>query len=108
MKELKDYIHLYVGCRVQWTRSDGNIVKQELTLSDASWLRERADAKLILRPLESMIEEECNEWNRLNDTLYTMADGANQVMQNAAAVAWVLSKGFDLFGLKEAGLAVYE
>jgi hypothetical protein len=112
MKELKDFIHLYVGCKVQWIRSDGNTAVQELTLSDAAWLRERKDAKLILRPIESLTDVEGEE-------MYSGMTGSYEieipVIGETATitispyqVAFLLSKGFDLFGLHAAGLCVYE
>jgi len=110
MKELKNYIHLYIGSKVQWVRSDGQIVIQELTLSDASWLSHRADVKLVLRPLESMTDGEAEEYAQLGDGDFNTGRKGHYAvdMMQADMVHWALKKGFDLFDLHAAGLAVYE
>jgi len=128
MKELKDYLPLYIGQKV-WTRHDAlnNGDFQALTVSINNlfeMLYKYKDSKLILRELSDMTEEEQRELGRIalpecedaiTNILHTQAveskgrskDG-RIIMDNYTPemVAWLLSKGFDLFGLIPAGLAV--
>jgi hypothetical protein len=60
----------------------------------------------LLRKLEDMTDEECDNYNALKETLFNMAEGANQVRQEAAAIHYLLQQGFDLFGLCESGQAI--
>lgn len=58
------------------------------------------DLKPILRPLSSMTEEEQEEYNKRKQRKGFMA----QV--HADNTLWLLSRGFDLFGLIDKGLAI--
>ena len=58
------------------------------------------DWKLILRPLSDMTEEEKNEY------LLIGTDSSTRFEHNARRTQYLLSKGFDLFGLIDAGLAI--
>lgn len=107
MKELKDYLHLYLGSNV--LMSDGkNIlpltgISGSLAISD---FIEGAELNLIhtpihtcrpiLRPLSDMTTEESYRW-RLK---------AKSYQSYAATVKYYLDRHFDLFGLIEAGLAI--
>lgn len=71
-----------------------------------SYWQDLEEVQICLRRLESMTEEECNEYNKISDTLYNMADMQNQLIQSAKGTAYLLAKHFDLFGLLDAGLAI--
>lgn len=58
--------------------------------------------QLILRPLSSMTEEEKTEYNHRKQRKGYMA----QV--HADNTLWLLSKGFDIFSLREKNLCIYE
>lgn len=61
------------------------------------------DYQLILRPLSDMSEEERKE----ADDVRGEGDGCgNNAISEAYEFKYLLSKGFDLFGLIEAGLAI--
>lgn len=117
MKNIKDYLHLYLGCDFEWTNG---IVTHQYKLM-ASWITMIeandwwGDVKPILRPLSDMTEEEAyevdSEYGSVsgqhlsqalinNDLRYVkkLADGFE-------LTRYLLSKHFDLFGLIEAGLA---
>lgn len=152
MKELKDYIHLYLGCKCliqqfgEHPKSFGVISCVEhgdsLVMIIDSGPNTRAiritEIKLVLRPLSSMTDVEVREliqYDKLCEEYKSLVyeffpDGKRIEIQwsvetddgikipnnwtlsliemNAHDFAWALKKGFDLFGLKEAGLAIYE
>jgi hypothetical protein len=127
MKQLKDYIHLYIGCEVLIT--DEGLVKDlieaggngrgvltglhgeygpEFAANEGQHTSESPEytwhLKLILRPLDEklMTEQEKRSWNH-----YKQRKGWMPGVR-AEQTLWLLSNGFDLFGLHAAGLAVYE
>jgi hypothetical protein len=159
MKNLKDYIHLYIGCLVQYPDTDGTLITAKLTgvtegdgvettylevqkhehgetvgdlLAWKSNGNHNSDAlhlKLVLRPLDSMTDDELKEWAILRGYKefpnfkrhplgFEFGDGGAMTFlsymppygdrHTADQLLWFLSKRLDLFGLKEAGLAVYE
>lgn len=117
MKELKDYLHLYLGCECigYYRTKDGNtgeevIVELRKTLVsvsidgfDLNGNLKVEEFKPILRPLSDMTEEEVEDYMGL---VCVEAKPFNQFAINAAMYTkWLLSKHFDLFGLIDAGLA---
>lgn len=155
MKELKTYAHLYLGCEVRnyygnETYDEGVLVgisasevepnKTIAIFSNGGTVFQECyieDAKLILRPLSDMTEEELRElirydklkeqyenpsYERIGFDKLTGIDihyyipteegslynswTLNFHAMNAHDFAWCLSKGFDLFQLIDAGLAV--
>lgn len=108
-KKIRDYAHLYIGCQCRWIlRSPGGLGLQKInyfTLPDASWLLNREGFKLLLRPLFDITAVEQNEWWAIDlpkdDTIFLY-----ESQRNALRTQYLLSKGFDLFGLIEAGLAL--
>lgn len=127
--DIKDYIHLYLGCEVNITIYD----KVHLGIlsglnSDYFFIKVRGDRaetphrdysklKLILRPLSDMTEGDKIEMydSLFDDQIHypNMSDAykSNFVrikMANFEPVVfvWLLSKHFDLFGLIDAGLAI--
>jgi hypothetical protein len=97
-----------------------------------------SEVKLLLRPLSDMSEEEAVEMCKINTPEYrwdcieifdisgeciwymdgsrSQGDGFDEANDlyiyfehlNAKEFAYLLSKGFDVFGLKEKGLAIYK
>lgn len=124
MKELKEYLPLYIGQFVyifpDETLTNGWLQKKLIEYPELRWklevtpetLAQRItdNYKLILRPLESMSEGEAETYAQLGDGDFNTARQGHYAidMMQADMVHWALSKGFDLFGLKESGLAVYE
>lgn len=123
MKELKDYIHLYLGCKV-CTKSApflspdlkligisdmGIQIRDELM--KLTWYCSIKDVKLILRPLGSMIEQEAKDLGILN--LWIGANVTGRITWGSVRFptrSWpkALNYGFDLFDLQAAGLAIYK
>ena len=117
MKNLRDYLHLYIGsARVEYDSS----YMRDLTPSEYGIARHVADnVKLVLRPLSDMTKEEAVYIKRILrdnhgiDTIKTVLKngwhlghiGAN-ASQMFQITQYLLSKGFDLFGLIEDGLAI--
>lgn len=64
--------------------------------------------KLLLRPLSSMTEEEATQWLRMenNSDVFFKTDEWYSQLNDARKTSWLLSKGFDLFGLLESGDAI--
>jgi hypothetical protein len=133
-KDIKDYLHLYLGCEYQYRYNDSaewrpsQIRLSIKVLSDHPY---RWEIKPILRPLSDMTEEEAIKYLRLKHNAYsgeyeiklrdngfwwlfkTIASderfkffGEMLDESNSDQFRWLLSKGFDLFGLIEAGLAI--
>jgi hypothetical protein len=128
LKNIKDYIHLYLGRET----NHGTLVGIEL---DWATIRDNdgelfygliSDLKPILRKLSSMTEDEVNEcWKLLgyNDQITTPSIKRNFIFEDfsdkdnvESVTGWtsfcvkllpyLLSKGFDLFGLIDANLAI--
>lgn len=113
-KQLKDYLHLYLGCemachkdfipnsREESTRGEGFCILTPDLLSDID--RNRLEYgtphfKPILRPLSDMTEEEAKE-------AYTIR-GKNAFHEfTGETVKYLLFKHFDLFDLIESGHAI--
>lgn len=77
--DLKDYLHLYFGCPAI-VNYDGEDFRSKIESVDLMY--PRLVKKLILRPLSDITEIKEQDFR------------------------WLLSKGFDLFGLIHAGLAI--
>jgi hypothetical protein len=126
---IKDYLHLYLGCDVcrehKESRSkkffeyaklvgvsmseiekDKHVAILEVGLDHFhEWYVE--ETILILRPLSDMTEEEEKEMIASQDDV--ILEGYTQILlktDSGETVRWMLSKGFDLFGLIDAGLAI--
>lgn len=149
MKDIKSYIHLYIGCRAKTTGGkygkivsasvDGTAIIVYDNEDPRGFVISIAALKLILRPLSEMSDAEAvdlceivTDQSRHGDIELMGAitdrhiwyidgsrdqgDGFDEVRDlyvyfdemKPEQIRYCLSKGFDLFGLKEAGLAVYE
>lgn len=112
-KQLKDYLNLYLGCRfwdygseegheiatITGVYNNNNVcmVCDEHGNTDIK----PEEIKLILRRLESMTEE---EEKHLDGELWEY--GSNFKVYSPEQTIYLLSLGFDLFGLIDAGLAI--
>lgn len=123
-KKIDDYLHFYLGfdlCglygkdqktifelwKVKWGRKRDvflNLVARDgkTLITDGAAIK----FKPILRPLTDITQEECDIYNSKSNTLYSLADLKNQIIQEASTTQYLLSRGFDLFGLIEEGLAI--
>lgn len=144
-KDIKDYLHLYLGrelfgtyldasgsrgiltgvtnggheCEIQFFLEDGINVEEEPEWNEAH------EVKLILRPLSDMTEEEGIECATTffhdcegKDVKVEDNYGTKKIIWRTASIhfpdvyytpditRYLLSKGFDLFGLIDAGLAI--
>lgn len=118
MKNIKDYLHLYLECEVLSSNSgmvwqligivndDGVLYHKDFKKNTASL----QNLKPILRPLSDMTEEEAKEigfWSELYNKITGTEKGhAIYDLYTAEKLRLALSKHFDLFGLIEAGLAI--
>ena len=99
-KDIKNYLHLYLGCEVMVNDLyEPNPVIME-AINDQSIFIDSGcdypfeDVKPILRLLPDMTEDEEKEYAAWNTT------------STHESTRYLLSKGFDIFGLIEAGLAI--
>lgn len=126
-KEIKDYLHYYIGCEVlgqlngekrkgyltgvtnggteceiQFFEEDGINVFEEPEFNTSE------EVKVCLRPLSDMTEHERSEsFDAWNKPLLDKTDERNiPKKRQAQEVKHLLSKHFDLFGLIDAGLAI--
>lgn len=97
-KNIKDYLHLYLMCSYQWLDGDMEWRRPEvLTAYQLSSIRQSGrEVRLLLRPLSDMTRKE----------ELTHMDNSKWGPYTAIEFKWLLSEGFDLFGLIEAGLAI--
>lgn len=112
-KKIEDYIHYYPGRKLLVIKSRYPYKKGDIIsfsqLPPASLLD---FIKLILRPLASMTEEEMKECGNM---IYDFSNdpGLNkwhwkdfEIGLSPEQFHYLLSKGFDIFGLIESGLAI--
>jgi hypothetical protein len=120
MKDIKDYLHLYLGCECQaMGQLDENDKPRISKLTGISYDDTQcewwayfeneesgyavvSDVFPILRPLNNMTAEELDVFTDLN-----MKSDYQTIFEKQAEITrWLLSKHFDLFQLIEAGLAI--
>lgn len=131
-KELKDYLHLYLGCNVIISESYHNGIIAllvginhtygvvECVLESPEWYEYHTyksfndfQVKPILRPLSDITGDELIQYGKIEfPDMKGRFDlkGLREVVMHAyyepETFKWLLSKNFDLFGLIEAGLAI--
>lgn len=123
MKDIKDYLHLYLGCEAT---TDSGLIGNLITINHEASIaiirinpeagqtisKMYSEIKPILRKLSSMTDEEIDEvWHSHEpQDVLTMnySDGRNvrKVSLTAERTRYLLSRGFDLFGLIDSGLAI--
>lgn len=110
--EWKDVAHLYLGCDGHYYYLNGNFSKEILIQidTDGRCLSNNrkmvlSDFKPILRPLSDMTEEEEGEYWKIRGTGWT-SETESQMIREATGTKYLLSKGFDLFGLIESSQAI--
>ena len=117
MKDIKDYLHLYVGCTL---RCDTGFVILMSVIPEIiphtsfgiavingseSYRTNLGDYKPVLRPLSDMTEEECNllGWDYKYQGKIISHRAENLSPEE---VRILLKQGFDLFNLIESGLSI--
>jgi hypothetical protein len=120
---IKDYLHLYLGCRVRieedevatgiligLVERDGYNTEHPCRVKierkgkhSLYYCFDYPEIKPILRPLSSMTEDEKKELDAIEKNGSSYPTVAYAL---APCFAWLLSKHFDLFGLIDAGLAI--
>lgn len=110
MKDIKDYLHLYLGCEFYFKGNcydDGTPVIRVLSACDLDGYHNGAEIQLLLRPLSDMTEEEQAELHKTYHWIQIQSTPAYSYLQTLTwtgeSFRYLLSKGFDLFGLIEAG-----
>jgi hypothetical protein len=111
MSEVNDYLKYYLGTEVQCEVGNPDAV---IVSAEMAWLHQGRHKyiKPILRSLDDMTEEEARECGNL---IYDFSNEPELVSKNGSAFEyhlmpeefhWLLSRGFDLFGLIDTGLAI--
>lgn len=113
MTKFKDVAHLYLGCEVEWG-FDGRKKKGELVGKDERYGWQVFDPsnaivpyqpcrieliKPLLRPLDSMTEEEKKEYSEHRHKYNTGNPASHITTDWAYKVCWLLEHHFDLFSL---------
>ena len=120
MKELKGYLHLYLGCEALiegYTNREHpfnyrGIINYQLLLESGQHYSSVKAIKPILRPLSDMTEEEARECGNLvydfsGEPVFDKWGWKDFACLLASEqFLFLISKHFDLFGLIESGLAV--
>jgi hypothetical protein len=125
-KNIADYLHLYLGCEFIWEDEDDPMILKGV-FGDVAYSTEADESgegmyaieeiKPILRPLSDMTEEEMNHLGSLTTmTLYDCFDEfyydfldqrEDRPWETTFEITrYLLTRGFDLFGLIESGLAL--
>jgi hypothetical protein len=105
MTDLKYFLPLYIGCEVK-VKNNGIVLLDYEFLNDyydqdsGEFLN---DPKLILRPLESMTEEEGVEFYKT----FKMEAATLEGLYRPEWVVWLCKRGFDIFRLHKSGLCLY-
>jgi hypothetical protein len=113
-KSIKDYLHLYLGCKVYDTKAEPNdCISTMTTVSNEGYIIDNfandlpvEDIKPILRPLSDMTDDDfkyCGQWG------FGAINLEHKLLHKTfspEATVYLLSKHFDLFQLIEAGLAI--
>lgn len=113
MKDLKDYLHLYLGCECVAKYPYNGEKERRMTII-APNLHELLDeveyCKPILRPLSDITEKEQDEIWYSEEPMGVAELNAGTIRRKVVLcpnrIKYLLSKGFDLFGLIQSGLAI--
>lgn len=118
-KEINEYLSFYIGCQVEYGHEGakkigkliGKVMPWGWQVEQDRPLRPPLNVtgdllKPIIRSLEDISEEECNEYNRIKNMVHSVNKMQDQIRTDAHATQYLLSKGFDLFGLIIQGLAI--
>lgn len=117
-KKLVDYLHLYMGCKCRDTFNDCDVVLTPKIYAGymEQWNSpEDEQIRPYLRPLSDMTEDETQELGcfvstlspgYIRDALIHKTSYKLQIEESFELTAYLLSKGFDLFGLIESNLAI--
>lgn len=106
MTQLKDVLHLYLGCEVKNLANETFILTPSLI---EAILGLNLSFKPILRPLSDMSDNERDKYVHLHSYPKKNSEQSfsNQLtVVDAECTAYLLSKHFDLFGLIESGQAI--
>ncbi len=127
MREIKDYLHLYlqsgIGCFIfpDDSITDGFLEKHKTRYPNGEYAPKlhigtyerflKDGYKPILRPLSDMTEEEMEQiWHADEPKSILQMEYKDGRVRKVALCSertkFLLSKGFDIFGLIEAGLAI--
>jgi len=114
-KKIEDYLHLYLGCEVLINSGD---IHNEKLIIDYDFLNTYYEVEggyfmnnpiPLLRPLSSMTEEEAKEMDMQDVQISMIAHPSFMPVDiyfNAKQMRILLEKGFDLWSLIDAGLAL--
>jgi len=118
-KDIKDYLHLYVGCDVEYCKEtyflgaihvfpqkDTDEYMVNIWASGLCDTVPYTEIKPILRPLSDMTGDEQVEYIKLTKLV---TDGVHTVqirIDTPESFLWKIYHRFDLFGLIESGLAI--
>ena len=111
-KNIKDYIHLYLGCEVNTNRYGVGLldsvsktcihIEFEKTIQGFFF----DDVKLLLRPLSDMTDKETIEIKKHCDSVEKYIETGLYVSVDGKLHAYLLKQRFDIFGLIKCGLAI--
>jgi hypothetical protein len=120
-KELKDYLHLYLGCEIEYGAEDDRLVGTMTNVDNFSTYTVNVgmvmvpiqQVKLILRPLSDMrqgeqavVDEIYEDMRQVSGDITTPEKIYFEIEVHASITKYLLSRHFDLFGLIESGLAL--
>lgn len=101
-KKITDYLHLYLGCEVEWWNGSGVYVLDPYYLSEIAEDDLWEKTKPILRPLSDMTEEEMKElWKIVfNRTFPPSGRIESSYLQDKRNPRWILMSGVERLGIQ--------
>lgn len=117
-KDIKDYLHLYLGQRIQFEageigKLEGVDYKHNHVLVTSEFHGESeylfSDIKLIIRPLSDMTMDEklqIDEFQKIEDKITCPRLNNFHMTRHGEQFRYLLKQGFDLFGLIPEGLTI--
>lgn len=118
MREIKEVLHLYTGCQMSTPYGECKFLYYKFGCDELRYnpvIVDRGDmqfafkldeVKPILRKLSDSTEEEKKEFNELAIRGLKTFDSNQFVAYDANTTVYLLSRGFDLFGLIDSGQAI--
>lgn len=111
MKDIKEYLPFYIGAMAEYKSIAGDVNIMNITGHDCDYshIDKSFYAKPILRPLDSMTEEEKKEikFELRQDIQAALQKDFQRRSYTAKQFVMLLSKHFDIFNLHDEGLCYY-
>lgn len=108
-KDIKEYLHLYLGCEFIFSATK-DFSTHELCTESLNTIYEDSDfyeIKLVLRPISDMTESEKADFYKTQQFITaTPVHVVGNYHWTPETFLWLVNHGFDIFNLIDMGLAI--